>query len=52
LCALTFSNILLADIAMNENGQYFNLEDVDKFFTDNPVDIEKNMTVLLPEAKS
>lgn len=52
LVALTFSNILSADTIMNKNDQHFTLKNFDELFTGNPVDIEKNMTALLPEAES
>lgn len=51
LALLTFSNILSADTIMNKDDQHFTLENFDKLFTGNPVDIEKNMTALLPEAE-
>lgn len=40
-----------ASTAMSINDQYFTLENFDELFTGNPVDIEKNMTALLPEAE-
>lgn len=47
----TISNISLADTTMI-NNKPFQLENFDELFTGNPVDIEKNMTALLPEAES
>jgi tetratricopeptide (TPR) repeat protein len=52
LVVLTTSNILSADTIMNKIDSHFTLENFDELFTGNPVDIEKNMTTLLPEAEN
>jgi len=49
---LIFTNSSLADTLMNEDINTNQLENFDELFTGNPVDIEKNMTALLPEAKN
>lgn len=37
---------------MNINNNSFKLEDFDQLFTENPFDIEKNLSALLPEAEN
>lgn len=49
--SVTF-NYSLADTYMTEKKHPTTLDDFDELFTGNPVDIEKNMTALLPEAES
>jgi len=49
--ALISTNYSLADTLMNEDINTTQLENFDELLTGIPVDIEKNMTALLPAAE-